>query len=277
MEYKQIIYQPGKVARLILNRPRYLNAQSRQMLEEMDDALTLAVQDDKVGVIILSGTGEHFSSGHDLGTPEEMADRKERGYPTDNFGRYKRMRATMFENSLRWHNLPKPTIAMVHGYCIFGGWILAAAMDIIFASEDALFLPSHLQYFSIPWDIGPRKAKEVLFEHRFMTAWEAYQHGLVNRVFTREKFEEETLGYAERVADNWMRNPISVRTAKFSINHMMDTMGFTAELEAAYQSFFLAMGLTDSDIGRDDKGGIAQTHIAMRNLELTKPWLESTR
>ncbi len=277
MEYKQIIYQPGKVARLILNRPRYLNAQSRQMLEEMDDALTLAVQDDKVGVIILSGTGEHFSSGHDLGTPEEMADRKERGYPTDNFGRYKRMRTTMFENSLRWHNLPKPTIAMVHGYCIFGGWILAAAMDIIFASEDALFLPSHLQYFSIPWDIGPRKAKEVLFEHRFMTAWEAYQHGLVNRVFPREKLEEETLGYAERVADNWIRNPISVRTAKFSINHMMDTMGFTAELEAAYQSFFLAMGLTDPDIGRDDKGGIAQTHIAMRNLELTKPWLESTR
>jgi len=277
MEYQHIIYQPGKVARLILNRPKYLNAQSRVMLEEMDDAFARAAEDDEVGIIVLSGAGEHFSSGHDLGTPEEMADRKERGYPTDRFGRYKRTRAMTMENSLRWRNVPKPTIAMVHGYCIFGGWIFAAAMDIIFASEDALFLPSHVQYFSIPWDIGPRKAKEVLFEHRFMTAWEAYQHGLVNRVFPREKLEEEVLAYAHRVADNWARDPARVRTVKFSVNHMMDTMGFTAELEAAYQNYFIAAEMRDREIQRDDKGGIAQTGMALRNLELTKPWLESTR
>ncbi len=276
MEYKQIIYQPGKVARLILNRPRYLNAQSRQMLEEIDDAFTLAMQGDEVHVVILSGTGEHFSSGHDLGTPDEMNDRKERGYPADNLGLYERMHTTMFDNSLRWRNLPKPTIAMIKGYCIFGGWILASAMDIIFASEDALFLPAQLQYFSIPWDIGPRKAKELLFEHRFMTSWEAYQCGLVNRVFPKERLEDETLGYAERVADNWIRNPISVRTAKSSINHMMDTMGFSAELEAAFQSFFLAWGLTDSRT-RQNKGDMAQTNIALRNLELTKLWLDSIR
>lgn len=277
MEYKHIIYQPGKVARVILNRPRYLNAQSRLMREEMDDAFARAAEDDEVGVIVLSGAGDHFSSGHDMGTPEEIADRQERGYPTDRFGRYKRVRATTFENSLRWRNLPKPTIAMVHGYCIFGGWIFAAAMDIIFASEDALFLPSQVQYFSIPWDIGPRKAKEVLFEHRFMTAWEAYQHGLVNRVFPGEKLEEETLAYAQRVADNWARDPARIRTIKFSINHMMDARGFTAELEAAYQSYFIATEMRDREIERDDKGGIAQTRMALQNLELAKPWLESTR
>lgn len=277
MEYKHIIYQPGKVARVILNRPRYLNAQSRLMREEMDDAFARAAEDDEVGVIVLSGAGDHFSSGHDMGTPEEIADRQERGYPTDRFGRYKRVRATTFENSLRWRNLPKPTIAMVHGYCIFGGWIFAAAMDIIFASEDALFLPSQVQYFSIPWDIGPRKAKEVLFEHRFMTAWEAYQHGLVNRVFPGEKLEEETLAYAQRVADNWARDPVRIRTIKFSINHMMDARGFTAELEAAYQNYFIATEMRDREIERDDKGGIAQTRMALQNLELAKPWLESTR
>jgi len=277
MEYQHIIYQPGKVARVILNRPRYMNAQSRLMRDEMDDAFARAAEDDEVGVIVLSGAGDHFSSGHDLGTPEEMADRQERGYPTGRFGRYKRVRATTMENSLRWRNLPKPTIAMVHGYCIFGGWIFAAAMDIVFASEDALFLPSHVQYFSIPWDIGPRKAKEVLFEHRFMTAWEAYRHGLVNRVFPGEKLEEETLAYAQRVADNWTRDPIRLRTFKFSINHMMDTMGFTAELEAAYQSYFIVTEMREREIERDDKGGIAQTRIALQNLELTRPWLESSR
>ena len=277
MEYQHIIYQPGKVARVILNRPRYMNAQSRLMRDEMDDAFARAAEDDEVGVIVLSGAGDHFSSGHDLGTPEEMADRQERGYPTDRFGRYRRVRATTMENSLRWRNLPKPTIAMVHGYCIFGGWIFAAAMDIVFASEDALFLPSHVQYFSIPWDIGPRKAKEVLFEHRFMTAWEAYRHGLVNRVFPGEKLEEETLAYAQRVADNWTRDPIRLRTFKFSINHMMDTMGFTAELEVAYQSYFIVTEMREREIERDDKGGIAQTRTALQNLELTKPWLESSR
>jgi len=275
MEYKHIIYQPGKVARIILNRPRYLNAQSRLMREEMDDAFVRATEDDEVGAIILSGEGEHFCSGHDLGTPEEMVDRQERGYPTQGFGRYKQIRSTTMENSFRWRNVPKPTIAMIHGYCIFGGWIFAATMDIIFASEDAIFLPSHVQYFSIPWDVGPRKAKEVLFEHRFMTAWEAYQHGLVNRVYSREKLEEETLAYAGRVAENWARDPVRIRTAKFSVNHMMDAMGFTAELEAAYQSYFVAAEI--SERGSDDKGGIAQTTMALKNLELTKPWLDSTR
>ena len=277
MEYKHIIYQPGKVTRLILNRPQCYNAQSRLMREEMDDAFVRATEDDEVGAIILSGEGKHFSSGHDLGTPEEMAEREERGYPTTFFGRYKRNRATCLENSLRWRNVPKPTIAMVHGYCIFGGWIFAGAMDIIFASEDALFLPSVLQYFSVPWDIGPRKAKEILFEHRFVTAWEAYQHGMVNRVFPREKLEEETLAYAGRVADNYLRDPIRLRTAKFSVNHMQDTMGYTAELEAAYESHFIVLELRDTERIRDEKGGIAQTQLAFENLEASRPWLESTR
>jgi len=277
MEYQQIIYQPGKVARLILNRPRYLNAQSRLLREEMDDAFARAMEDDEVGAVILSGMGEHFSAGHDIGTPDERADQKERGYPVDRYGRYKRMRGLTVENTLRWRSLPKPTIAMVQGYCIFGGWIIVAGMDIIFASDDALFLPSHVQYFSAPWDIGPKKAKEILFEHRFMTAWEACEYGFVNRVFPRDRLEEETLTYAERVAENWLGDPFRMRTTKFSINHMMDTMGYTAALEAAYQSYCTMMGLQDRELPLVKDGGVSRTPLALRNLELTKPWLESKR
>jgi enoyl-CoA hydratase len=277
MEYQQIIYQPGKVARLILNRPRYHNAQSRLLREEMDDAFVRATDDDGVGVIVLSGNGKHFSSGHDLGTPPEMEDREERGYPTTAYGRYDYIRAINMENTLRWRNVPKPTIAMVHGYCIFGGWMFAAAMDLVFASEDALFLPSNLQYFSIPWDVGPRKAKEILYEHRFMTAWEACEHGFVNRVFQRERLEEETLAYAGRVADNYLRDPIRLRTTKFSVNHMLDTMGYTTEVEAGYQNFFIAAEVRDVERQRDDKGGIAQASLAHANLEASRTWLESVR
>ncbi len=275
MEYEQIIYQSGKVARLILNRPAYHNAQSRLLREEMDDAFVRATEDDGVGVIVLSGNGKHFSSGHDLGTPSEMADREERGYPTTRHDRYGYVRAINIESTLRWRNVPKPTIAMVHGYCIFGGWMFAAAMDLVFASEDALFLPSNLQYFSIPWDVGPRKAKEILFEHRFMTAWEACGNGFVNRVFSRERLEEETLAYAGRVADNYLRDPIRLRTTKFQVNHMLDTMGYTTEVEAGYQNYFIAAEIRDVERPRDDKGGIANASLAHANLEASRAWLEA--
>ena len=75
MDYKHIRYEKtDRIARLILNRPRYKNAQSRVMLEEMDDAFAEANDDDEVRVVILKGEGEHFCSGHDLGTPEEKED-----------------------------------------------------------------------------------------------------------------------------------------------------------------------------------------------------------
>ena len=275
MEFKHIIYQPDKVAQIILNRPRYHNAQTTLMREEMDMAFNEAARDDGVGCIILSGMGEHFSSGHDVGTREEMEDRERRNIPNDTYHRYNRVRASCMENSLRWRNIPKPTIAMVHGYCIFGGWIFASAMDLIFVSEDALFLPSHTQYFTVPWDIGYRRAKEIIFEHRFITAWEAYQYGWVNRVYpSREELKEETLAYADRVATNWLRDPMRIRSAKFSINHMLDQMGFSAEIDVAYQSYFIGTELRDIETRRDEKGGIANVSGALKNLDASKKWIE---
>jgi enoyl-CoA hydratase len=274
MEFKHIIYQPGKIARIILNRPRYHNAQTTIMREEMDIAFAEAARDDTVGCVILSGNGQHFSSGHDVGTKEEMDEQQRRNVLNDRYHRYDRVRASCMENSMRWRNIPKPTIAMVHGYCIFGGWIFAAAMDLIFASEDALFLPSHTQYFTVPWDIGYRRAKEILFEHRFITAWEAYQYGWVNRVYPDTKtLQKETLAYADRVATNWLRDPMRIRTAKFSVNHMIDQMGFSAEIDAAYQSYFIGTELRDPATLRDDKGGIANVTGALKNLEASKEWL----
>lgn len=278
MEYKEIIYQPGKVARVILNRHRYYNAQSWLLREEMDDAFNRAVADEQVCVIVLSGKGKHFSVGHDIGTSEDKEYREAHGHAhIDRFGRYKDMREICLENTLRWRSLPKPTIAMVQGYCIFGGWMFASAMDIIFAAEDAFFLPTHFQYFSVPWEIGPRKAKEILFEHRFMTAWEACEHGFVNRVFPSDKLEEETLVYAGRVADNYARDPFRVWMTKFSINHAMDTQGFTTEMEAAYNSYCLMGGLQPRETPHPEKGGLSRTSEAMEKLNLTRPWLESSR
>ena len=158
---------------------------------------------------------------------------------------------------------------MVQGYCIFGGWMIASAMDVIFASEDALFLPSHTQYFSAPWDVGPRKAKEILFENRFITAAEAKAQDFINRIYPRDTLEQETLAYAERVAEN---DPFVVRASKFSINHMMDTMGFTAELEAAFQTYFINRYLKWSEYKGMDYTGrkLADAKTALKNLELSR-------
>ena len=90
-----------------------------------------------------------------------------------------------------------------------------------------------------------------------------------------EKLEEETLAYANRVADNHLAYPFWTRMIKVSINHMQDAMGFTSEIEAAYNNFCLMVGLHPAELARPDQGGFARTDIARRNFESSKPWLES--
>ena len=233
MSYEQIIYEPGPVARIILNRPEVNNAQSRVLLDEMDDAFNRANDDHGVHVVVLSGNGRHFSSGHDLGTEAELIDRATHGYETERPGSYDQLRDLNLSNTLRWRNFPKPTVAMVHGYCIYGGWMIASAMDVIFASDDARFLPAHNQYFGVPWDLGARKTKELLFQNRFLTARDAEAVGFVNRVYRRDDLERETLAYAEEVAST---SPMHNRQVKFSVNNMLDAQGFTAHVTAAFQT-----------------------------------------
>lgn len=233
--YETIRYEPGAVARVILNRPETRNAQSRLMLRELHDALMAASGDPEVRVIVVSGVGRDFSAGHDV---KEMRDDATVSGEADYaavWRRYERVRTTYAEDHLAWRNIPKPTIAMVQGYCIFGGWMVASAMDMVFASEEALFLalPYPADYWTVPWELGPRKTKEVLFEHRFMTAQEALEAGFVNRVYRLEDLERETLAYAERVAEN---DPLQLRDLKMFVNQTVDGMGFTQSVVSAFHS-----------------------------------------
>jgi len=274
MKYQQITFEHGKVAHITLNRPQYLNAQSWLLREEMDHAFALADNDDDIGAIVLSGAGGTFSAGHDVGTREDREYRIAHGHANvDPKGIYDNLKEINVSNTLRWRNLRKPTIAQVDGYCIFGGWMIAAAMDLIFADENALFLPGQTQYFSAPWDIGPKKAKEILFEHRFMTAEECHRLGYVNRVYKSDELERETMAYAERVATNYLDNPIGLETTKRSINHMMDTQGFTAEIGAAFENFCVMLGLHPRKQTPASQGGYARTDVAKQNLEASRPWI----
>lgn len=113
--------------------------------------------------------------------------------------------------------------------------MVVTTMDVIFASEDAEFLPSYFQYFSVPWDVGIRKAKEILFEPRFIDAEEALDLGFVNRVLPREELNDEVMAYAQRVAEN---DPFQLRIAKLGINQAQDMQGYTNHITAAHTKPF---------------------------------------
>jgi enoyl-CoA hydratase len=114
--------------------------------------------------------------------------------------------------------------------------MFASSMDLVFAADNAMFLPNHTQYFPLPWDVGPRKAKELLYESRFMPAPEALDLGFVNRTFPEADLERETLAFAERVAGN---DPFFLRMVKFSVNNMEDAKGFSHTVEAAFNAYQL--------------------------------------
>lgn len=244
--YTQIRYEVRDAIGVIsLARPSVRNAQSRVMIEELDSAFAAAADDRAVRVIVLRADGDHFSGGHDLGSPEELADRESRPIEEGLRGRYARSWDLNIAPTLRWRNVPKPTIAAVQGYCIFAGWMIASACDVIVAADDARFLPTNFQYFSVPWDLHPRKAKAILFESRLVDAQEAESLGFVSWVVPRQRLDAVVMEYASRVAEN---DPFQLRMIKLAINQAQEAQGFTGHIYGAHALHML------SQTGESDPG-----------------------
>ena len=228
MPFSTIIYDvEGPLGVITLNRPAYRNAQDYRMLDEIDQAFDLAEKDDAVRVLITRGSNGVFSTGHDLGTEEGEAYRRSLG-ARPGIERYDEFKKYNLDLLLKWRNFRKPTVAMVEGYCIYAGWMLAACMDVVFASTTAEFLGGFVEYNTIPWDIGVRRAKELCFESRFISADEAARYGFVNRVLAPEDLERETRAWALRVAEN---SPEALRFAKMQMNKAQDVQGYSSALE----------------------------------------------
>lgn len=260
MSYQHIeLERKARIATIWLNRARYRNAQSRLLLDEMTDAFRSLDYDNSVKAIILAGRGEHFSAGHDLGTPEELEDQAKKPFGDGTMARLNRSWHLFIENSLRWRDVKKPTIAAVQGYCIFGGFMIASCMDLIICSKDAKFLPTHLQLFTAPWDLGIRKTKQILFENRFIHAAEALELGFVTEVVENGQHYEAAFAQAEKFAENSL---MSLRMLKHSINAAQDAMGYRQSVEAAHSNYMmLEMSAAAKDRGQEraDRrlGGVA--------------------
>ncbi|MBC3191860.1 enoyl-CoA hydratase [Pseudonocardia sp. C8] len=231
------------IARIRLARPAKRNAQDPALLYQLDAALAAAAADTRVRVIILAADGPDFSSGHDLAAPFELP-----GPPTATLeGDFD---APGVEGHLafeceaflglcrRWRELPKPTIAQVQGRVIAGGLMLVWPMDLIVAANDATFADpvaafgvNGAEYFVHAFEVGARRAKELLFTGEPITAEEAHAMGMVNKVVDPGELENATLELATRIA---ARPAFGLRLAKTSVNRSQDAQGMQQAVDTAF-------------------------------------------
>ena len=253
MDYKYLTteqFDDGAIVRISLNRVSARNAQNRGLLVELDHAFLAAEKDDQVRVIILAGNGPMFSAGHDLGSPESLEERLPGPNQHETFkinggtregGEQRALQEWhyYFQNTLRWRNLRKITIAQVHGKVIAAGLMLMWACDLIVAAEGTTFSDPvgarlgmcGMEYFGHPWEFGPRKAKELLLTTDSIDADEAYRLGMVSKVYPAADLAEKTLTFARRIAQ---RPTVAALMIKESDNQTVDNMGFYNALQACF-------------------------------------------
>ena len=197
MNYKDIQVQTdGRISNLLLNRPEKRNALSLKTLEEMRHAIKDLARRQEVRVVILRGSGPVFSAGHDL---KELADGE--------LNEYRKIFATCMNMMLLLREIPQPVIAAVHGIATAAGCQLVAACDLAVATEDARFATPGVKigFFCttpmVPLSrvVGRKKALEMLFTGEFISAQEALQFGLVNRVVPAEELDETVKKLAEHI------------------------------------------------------------------------------
>ncbi len=252
-EYQFVTYETideGTIARIMLNRPEARNAQNRGMLVELNDAMLAAEADDQVRVVILGGAGPMFSSGHDMGSKISM---EEYGpgpnqHPTRGINGGTRVGAEnrmlqewhyFFENTRRWRNLRKITIAQVHGDVYAAGLMLMWSCDLIVAADDVTFADvvgtrlgmCGVEYFAHPWEFGARRTKELMLTGDSIGIEEAHQLGMVSKVFPEAELADKTLDFARRIAQ---QPTMSALLIKESVNQTVDNMGFYNSLNACF-------------------------------------------
>jgi enoyl-CoA hydratase len=241
----------GRIAAITLDRPKQRNAQTRGMLVELGTAFDHAEADDAVRVVILRAAGPAFSAGHDLGSSDDV---RERAPGPDQHHTYQCNGGTFggvesrnrqewhyyFENTKRWRNLRKITVAQVHGTVLSAGLMLAWCCDLIVASEDAVFADvvgtrlgmCGVEFFGHPWEFGPRKAKELLLTGDSIGADEAHSLGMVSKVFPRDELADSTIEFARRIAKLPTMPALLI---KESVNQTVDAMGFLTALDGCFK------------------------------------------
>jgi dihydroxynaphthoic acid synthetase len=225
MTYEDVLYDSaGGIATIVINRPQIRNAVRPQTYDELTDAMHVAADDAKVGVVVLSGAGDKaFCSGGDVGDQSER---------TPATGRAHMRRLFALSSVMRM--MDKPIIAKVRGFCIGGGNVLNLFCDLTIASADAKFGQVGPRVGSVPiWGacqllaryVGERKAREMLYTCRLYSASEALEMGLINQVHAPLELDKAVELLCEEILD---KSPQSIRIAKLALNAGSDADFYTS-------------------------------------------------
>jgi len=234
MPYEMILTETrGRVGLVTLNRPQVMNALNNQLMRELMDALETFDKNDVIGAMVITGNEKAFAAGADI---KEMADKTiQQMMDSDHIAVFGRIRT-----------IQKPVIAAVSGWALGGGCEVALSCDMIVASESAKFGQPEINIGVIPGAGGTQRltrvvgkaiAMEMILNDRRLTAQEAYQFGMVNRVVPVEEYLEAALKLAEEIAS---RAPIAVRDAKKMINQTYERFladGLAEEKQVFYNLF----------------------------------------
>ncbi|MFV0434898.1 MAG: enoyl-CoA hydratase/isomerase family protein [Leucobacter sp.] len=229
--------QNGPVVELRLNRPEKLNAINAELIDSLQTALERVAHDDAVKVVLLSGEGRSFSAGFDMTEEIESATETPHEWlPV--LERDSALTMSLWE-------LPKPTIALVHGHCLGGALELAMACDMIIAAESARLGEPEILYGSgpvtllLPFLIGAKKTRELLFTGDSVTAAAACEMGLVNRVVPDEELREAGAQLASRIAPT----PLAVlQMTKRMLNRAEEAKGLRAAIRSGIEISALING-----------------------------------
>jgi len=239
----------GPIGVITLDRTEKANAVDQQALDELNAAFEEAAADREVRVIVLRAEGKHFCSGHDItasnaavgreageaeATPRSGVDWDVRGLQAI----YEWETIHYLGYSRRWRDIPKPTIAAVQGQCIAGGLMLCWPCDLIVAADNARFSDpvvrmgiGGVEYHAHTWEVGARKAKEMLFTAQPITAQQALELGMVNRVVPLDDLLSETMDLASQIAE---MHPFALAQAKRAVNQTLDIQGFYSALQSVF-------------------------------------------
>jgi enoyl-CoA hydratase len=242
MPYEMILTQSRRRVGLItLNRPQAMNALNHQLMLELMDALELFDKRDDVGAMVITGNEKAFAAGADI---KEMADKSiEEMMDRDHVAVFGRIRT-----------IRKPVIAAVSGWALGGGCEIALSCDMIIASESATFGQPEVNIGVIPGAGGTQRltravgkaiAMEMILNNRRLTAQEAYQFGMVNRVLPVERYLDEALKLAEEIAS---RAPVAIRAAKKMINQTFER-SLSEALAEEKQEFYNLFATEDQKEG----------------------------
>ena len=225
-----------RIGTLTLNRPEKLNALNPSLIAEFAEAIDTVAADPGIKVLIIRGAGRAFSTGYDLSGGGQSTPRT--------IDEDRAMLQRNVEHWLRLHDLPKPVISMVHGYCLAGATQLCICTDIIFVAEDARIgfpsIPAGAGYVSAFWNwmVGPHRTKYLAFlPGSQVSGKEAEAMGFATRAFPADKLEEETYRYARRIAKVPAQK---LQLEKLAVNRAMDFRGFRASVlsGAEYDALF---------------------------------------